>query len=207
MRSLLLKISRSVLHWPPEPSSPATKHALVARFARAAPNLVETGTFEGDMVEAQRENYSRIVTIEMADSLCAAAKNRFAPYKHITVLHGDSGRVLPDALRLLTGPATFWLDGHYSGGQTAGSDTDPPIIHELAMIAARNEPGDIVLIDDARLFGWRRGYPRIGTIRNFAAKHWPNHGISIESDVICILPNQSSGLSGAPGGLEHHGVA
>jgi hypothetical protein len=195
MRSLLLKFSRSLFRWPPEPSPPATKHALVARFARTVPNLVETGTFEGDMVEAQRENYSRIVSIEMADELCAAAQKRFAPYPHITILHGDSGQVLPDALRLLEGPAAFWLDGHYSGGVTAGGNVDPPILRELAMIAARQQPQDAILIDDARLFGWRRGYPALATVREFAARNWPHHKFQVESDVICIVPKQL-----APGG-------
>ena len=140
------------------------------------------------MVEAQRDNYARIVSIEMADELFSAAQQRFAPYSHITILHGDSGKVLPEAIRLLDGPATFWLDGHYSGGVTAGGKADPPILAELAAIASHNEPRDVILIDDARLFGWRKGYPSIATVRASAEKYWPHHEFSVESDVICIIP-------------------
>jgi len=188
MRSHLLKVSRALFGWPPEPSPPAVKQALVARFAAQAPNLVETGTFEGDMIEAQRERYARIVTIEMADVLCATAQKRFAAFPHISVLHGDSGRVLPDAFKLIEGPAVFWLDGHYSGGVTAGDDADPPILHELSMIAQRQQDGDVILIDDARLFGWRRGYPRLSTVRQFVRERLSRHEVRVESDVICIEP-------------------
>ncbi len=144
------------------------------------------------MIEAQRERFARIVTIELADALCAAAQKKFAPFPHISVLHGDSGKLLPNAFKLFEGSAVFWLDGHYSGGKTAGEKTDPPILHELALIAARQERGDVILIDDARLFGWRRGYPRIATVRTFVRDHWPNHELRIESDVICIIPAASS---------------
>jgi hypothetical protein len=188
MRSQLLQISRALFRWPPEPSSPETKHALVAKFSGMVSNLIETGTFQGDMIEAQRERYARIVTIEMADGLFAAAQKRFAPFSHISVLHGDSGQVLPDAFRLVEGPAVFWLDGHYSGGVTAGDDADPPVIHELSMIANRGQEADVILIDDARLFGWRRGYPSLQTVERFVRDHLPHHQVRVESDVICIEP-------------------
>ncbi|MEP6669625.1 MAG: hypothetical protein ABJF10_10760 [Chthoniobacter sp.] len=191
MRSLFLKISRALFGWPPQASPPEVKHALVAGFAGKVSNLIETGTFQGDMVEAQRQRYARIVTIEIDHSLCAAAEKRFAAFPHVSVLQGDSGKVLPKAFDLCEGATVFWLDGHYSGGVTGGEDADPPILHELAMIAARRLSGDVILIDDARLFGWRRGYPRISTVRKFVQKHWPNHAFRIKSDVICIAPGES----------------
>lgn len=191
MRSFLLKISRALFAWPPQASPPAVKQALVAKFASRVSNLIETGTFEGDMIEAQRQRYARIVTIEKADGLYAAAEKRFAPFPHISVVHGDSSEVLPDAFSLCEGSAVFWLDGHYSGGVTAGENGDPPILRELAMIAKRRDRRDVILIDDARLFGWRRGYPPIGTVQQFAREHWPNHEFRIESDVICIAPVDS----------------
>jgi hypothetical protein len=188
MRSTLIQISRRLFGWPPSPASPEVKHALVARFATTASNLIETGTFEGDMIEAQRQRYARLVTIEMADDLWAKARQRFANYPHISVLHGDSANILPDALKLCPGATVFWLDGHYSGGITAGSDAKPPILHELSMIAERRNDADVILIDDARLFGWRQGYPRISTVQQFVREHFPHHELRVESDVICIVP-------------------
>jgi hypothetical protein len=188
MRAALLNLSRAILKWPAEPTQPSVKQDLVARLGRSCTSLVETGTYKGDMIDAQLDNFEHIVTIELDDDLFAAARDKFAPHPHITVLHGDSGEVLPDAIGLCHGSTAFWLDGHYSGGITAGTNADVPILNELATIAARKNPGDVILIDDARLFGWRRGYPRISKVRAIANDIWPGHEFRIESDIICIVP-------------------
>lgn len=151
-------------------------------------NLIETGTFQGDMVEAQRKNSDRIATIELADSLFQAAKERFSAFKHIIVIHGDSTIKLVEAMKLFQGPVLFWLDAHYSGGATVRGEENCPILKELLLIAARNNNADVILIDDARLFGWRRGYPSLMRLRKFVAKHLPTYAVTIESDVVCLTP-------------------
>jgi hypothetical protein len=188
MRTALLNLSRTVLKWPPESSHPSVKQDMVARLGRDCTSLVETGTYRGDMIDAQRDNFERIVTIELDDDLFAAARDTFAADSHITVLHGDSGVVLPEAIAMCHGSTAFWLDGHYSGGVTAGTNANVPILNELAIIAARKDPGDVILIDDARLFGWRRGYPRISKVKAIAKDIWPGHEFRVESDIICIVP-------------------
>jgi hypothetical protein len=188
MRSALLKLSRALFKWPPESSDPSVKQAMVARLGRDTTSLVETGTYRGDMIDAQLDNFDTIVTIELDDDLFAAAEKKYEPHPHVSVLHGDSGQLMGQATAMCNGPATFWLDGHYSGGVTAGRKTDPPIVQELAIIAARKDPADVILIDDARLFGWRRGYPRIATVKAAAKGFWPDHRFGVESDIICIVP-------------------
>jgi len=192
MRSLLLKISRGLFNWPPRPAPTAVKHALVGKFAEQVGNLIETGTFEGDMIEAQRERYKRLITIEKDGQLFAAAARRFAPFPQVTVLNGDSADELPKALKLCEGAIVFWLDAHYSGGVTAGAGTDAPILKELGFIADRRNPGDVILIDDARLFGWERGYPRLSRIRQFAQERLPQHEFRVDTDIICIVPTPSA---------------
>jgi len=191
MRQMLLKLSRAIFHWPPLPASAQDKQALIVRFGcqRGLKNFIETGTFQGDMVEAQRENFHKIVTIELSDALYEAAKRRFAGYDHVHVLHGDSGALLLEAIHLIEGPALYWLDAHYSRGVTARGDQKAPILKELSIIAARGQPDDVILIDDARLFGMRLGYPRLATVRKFAAWEWPSHSFHVESDIICIVPS------------------
>ena len=161
---------------------------MVASLGRKTGNLVETGTYMGDMIDAQRDNFGTIVTIELDDDLFAAAEKKYEPYSHITVLHGDSGQLMAKATELCDGPTTFWLDGHYSGGVTAGNNAEMPILRELSVIAARQDPADVILIDDARLFGWRRGYPRISRMRAAAHDFWPGHEFSVVSDIIRIVP-------------------
>jgi len=190
MRRILLKLSRAIFHWPPLPGSVQEKQSLIIRFGcqRRLKNFIETGTFQGDMVEAQRRNFHKLVTIELGDTLYEAAKRRFAGYDHVHVLHGDSATLLPEAIRLVEGPALYWLDAHYSKGVTARGDREAPILKELSIIAAQGQPDDVILIDDARLFGMRLGYPRLATVRKFAAREWPAHSFRVESDVICIIP-------------------
>ncbi|MGH7990796.1 MAG: hypothetical protein ACREDS_11490, partial [Limisphaerales bacterium] len=87
VRRFLLKISRAIFGWPPRPASTQEKYSLVTRWGqqRKIDNLIETGTFEGDMVEAQRGVFRKIVTIELGDKLFEAAKRRFTAYDHIHV--------------------------------------------------------------------------------------------------------------------------
>jgi hypothetical protein len=111
------------------------------------------------MVEAQRGHFNTIVTIELGDQLYKAAVCRFAAYRQVRLLHGDSGKMLPEALRLIEGPTLYWLDAHYSKGITARGDKETPVLQELSIIADRAQAGDVILIDDARHFGLHPGYP------------------------------------------------
>jgi protein-L-isoaspartate O-methyltransferase len=55
--------------------------------------LVETGTFMGEMLYAQRKNFKSIYSIELSNELYKIAKQRLKNYKHINLLRGDSGDV------------------------------------------------------------------------------------------------------------------
>jgi uncharacterized radical SAM superfamily Fe-S cluster-containing enzyme len=106
--------------------------------------MIETGTYYGDMVESQRNNFKKIISIELGDGLAKKAQERFDAYPHIKILQGDSAEVI---MQLLPRDRTlFWLDAHCSGNDTAGSDEDNPLIHELeALVKDKNH---VILIDD-----------------------------------------------------------
>lgn len=53
--------------------------------------LVETGTYLGDMVAAQKSRFSNIYSIELGVDLYKKAKARFKNDKNVIILHGDSG--------------------------------------------------------------------------------------------------------------------
>src|ERR1051325_1049084 len=99
----------------PSPPPPLVKQAIVKDYALrfALRTLIETGTYRGDMVNACRETFETIVSIELDEVLFEEARRRFAKYPHVAILHGDSGPVLMQTLPTILTPCLFWLDGHY----------------------------------------------------------------------------------------------
>ncbi|MEN0111344.1 MAG: hypothetical protein AAF805_11540 [Planctomycetota bacterium] len=149
--------------------------------------LVETGTCMGDMVEAMRGRFDHVYTIELSDSLYERASERFAACPNVTLVHGDSGVELARvADRLPAGDTLFWLDGHWSGGPTARGETDTPVADELSVTLERVVQGDVVLIDDARLFGSDPDYPTIESLRDRVSAEAPGATLAIDRDVIVI---------------------
>lgn len=137
----------------PLPPPHYVKQMLVTTFAlvNKLDTLVETGTYLGDMVEAQRDYFRKIYSIELSEQLAANAKERFKHYPHVEIIHGDSGEKLAEVVSRLNGPALFWLDGHYSGGITAMGSKECPALEELRAIKA-SPFAHTVIIDDHRSF-------------------------------------------------------
>jgi hypothetical protein len=171
----------------PAPAPPAVKQRIVADQGKlsGADCLIETGTYRGDMVFAQRRRFRRIFTIELDDHLFERAVKRFRAEGHIVVLHGDSGQVLPTLLESIRWPCLFWLDGHFSGGVTARGDLETPVVLELEAILRHRIPGHVVLIDDARCFG-AGDYPSIDALRRQVVAARPDWSLDVRDDVIRI---------------------
>lgn len=149
--------------------------------------LVETGTYLGDMVEAKRNDFKKIYSIELSEKLFHKAVKRFKNYPHIKILQGDSGVVLNKLMLELDKPALFWLDGHYSGGITALGAKECPVPEELEIIL-QNSLSHIILIDDARLFDGTHDYPTIEEIKNIIASNDKNYALEIDTDIIRLTP-------------------
>jgi SAM-dependent methyltransferase len=178
----------------PIPPPHDVKAAAILRLARehGARVLVETGTYQGDMVAATLDAFDAIHTIELDASLHAAAARRFASAPHVRCLQGDSGRVLPQILSSLGEPALFWLDGHWSGGMTARGDLDTPVLEELRHVLAHPVRGHVLLVDDARLFGTDPAYPAASEIVERIRRAWPDHDVEIAADAIRAIPRRAA---------------
>lgn len=146
--------------------------------------LVETGTYMGDMIEAQKKNFKKIYSIELGINLFNEAKKRFKEDKNVTIVQGDSGKVLHDILLKINEPAIFWLDGHYSAGITARGDKDCPIFEELDAIFNKNNFEHILLIDDARLFIGEGDYPTIEELTNYIRSKNEKYRVNVKHDII-----------------------
>ena len=90
--------------------------------------LIETGTFEGEMVRKCRRHFRHIWTIELDKHLAKKAASRLSKFKNIHVVQGDSSRELSRLLPSIDAPAIFWLDAHYSDGKTAKGITETPLL-------------------------------------------------------------------------------
>lgn len=152
--------------------------------------LVETGTYKGDMILAQKKNFKKIYSIELSQELFEKAKKRFRHYSYVILLQGNSGDVIANVLNELKEPAIFWLDGHYSGGITAKIEKYSPINEELQTLIANNKLQHIILIDDARGFTGEHGYPAIEEVKEMTAKSFHGYHFSVDEDIIRLVPER-----------------
>jgi glycosyltransferase involved in cell wall biosynthesis len=115
--------------------------------------FVETGTFKGDSVALVRSMFSEIHTCEFSPELHQSALRRFEADKAVTCHLGDSAILLQEIASRLEGrPAFYFLDAHWCEAEnTAGKNSQCPLLNELSAIDALNNRS-VIVIDDARLF-------------------------------------------------------
>jgi hypothetical protein len=130
---------------------PPTELILELQSHFGLDTFVETGTFRGDTALWASRHFSRVVTVEAAEHIYQAAQRRLGSVPNVELLHGDSRRVLPQVLPTITGAAVFWLDSHWSGGETFGAQDECPLLAEVRLLNA-SSPTHFLLIDDARMF-------------------------------------------------------
>jgi hypothetical protein len=146
--------------------------------------FIETGTFQGDMVEAQMENFEQLFSIELSEELWRYSAGRFSHSSKIKILHGDSGTVLNQITKDLEQPAIFWLDGHYSEGITARGETECPIFGEIDAIFRFKRLKHVILVDDARCFTGVGDWPTVEEVTNYVRKYDPAYQVEVLSDII-----------------------
>ena len=188
----ILRQYRDLLYWkftsrgntPP----PVHKQRLVKSYARryGLGILVETGTFNGDMLAACRKGFDRLYSIELDRQLYLRARERFADCRKITLIPGDSAVVLPIVLKAVDGPALFWLDAHAMQGLWDERRPITPIIEELNLLLESEIKKYVILIDDARLFRDGTGYPSLAEVEALVQNYHPGWVFECKDDVVRI---------------------
>lgn len=175
----------------PSPPPHIVKEIVVKEYAKNydIKVFVETGTYFGDMVEAVKRVFDKIFSIELSDEFHIKAKDRFKADNNIELILGDSGRELKWLMSKIDQPALFWLDGHYSAGNTARGLDDTPVCKELEYILGDNYNNHVVLIDDARCFGQDPQYPSIDDLTRFINSKRRGLNISVKYDSIRVEPS------------------
>lgn len=189
---------RTLMAWEknPGPKKGPLPHTLkqytVKDYAHkyGCPVLVETGTFEGDMVKACLGSFKKIFSIELDEVFYRKAVKKFSSFPHVKIVQGDSGEKLAELLKEIKVPCVFWLDGHYSAGPTAKGSLETPIAMEIEHIFNHDIQDHVILIDDARCFDGTNDYPKL---QEFTKElHKRKQGIRVEmyNDIIRITPDK-----------------
>jgi hypothetical protein len=120
-------------------------------------------------------------------------------------VQGDTEEVLPEILKSLTVPATFWLDGHHSCGDTALGKHWAPLMQELDAIGSHSIKEHTLLIDDMRC--WKEpnrvhGFWKEDIFRKVreinAAYQFIYHDGAHPSDVLACVVNEKLGSPANP---------
>ena len=125
------------------------KHALLLHLAKKfnLRTFVETGTHWGGTLKAMQPHFDQLYSIELSKHWHQHAQQLFQGLRNTTLVCGDSAVALPRLLEMIPVTRTlFWLDAHYSGGDTALSPVDPLVSEVKAIIEL--SPDSLIVIDD-----------------------------------------------------------
>ena len=129
--------------------------------------FIETGTAHGDTIFTMEPYFQTLYTIEIQKEFHTNTKNRYNGNK-IHFLLGDSDDILQTLLPTISEKAIFFLDGHWSSGNSGKGKKDVPLLEELTHIHTLFQNSAILVIDDCRLFGKS---PLTGCAEDWSAIH------------------------------------
>jgi hypothetical protein len=123
--------------------------------------FVESGTHHGETIFKMEPYFDKLVTIECSEYYYKNTKDKYNGNK-ISFILGDSSIVFASLLPTINDKCIFFLDGHYSSGNTGRGSKDCPLVEEITHIANFFKDDAIIIIDDYRLFGHseQTGYPQ-----------------------------------------------
>lgn len=138
------------------------------------PIFVETGTYMGNSLKEVSPYFTEKHSIELSEKYYRYSSQLFSKDSSIFLYEGESCDQLLNLLSKIKDNVLFWLDAHYSSGDTALGIKSVPLIDECKIINSNSLfESSIVLIDDIRLFGTNRN-----------SEDWSN--VSIDSIVNCF---------------------
>lgn len=154
-------------------------------------NFVETGTHVGATVihMAARNYFDNIFSVELSKhfidilerDLHRGAASFGVDISKVKIWGGDSVEKLPEMLSRVDGRAVFWLDAHYSSGETVRSECyNCTMIKELEIIANHHIKDHVIAIDDMeQCLNGHADYPSI--------KELEDKILSINSDYMITI--------------------
>jgi len=169
---------------------PPIKRIVISAYLRRfqLQRFVETGTHHGDTLAiVANDPRNQCTSIELSPLYAQRARLCFGKYPNVNILEGDSGLLMPQVVKALDKPCLFWLDGHYSAGDTAKGQKNTPISQELAAVFASPIQGHVVLVDDIRLFNGTHDYPFLDALLQ-SVRETGCYNIEISLDIARFTP-------------------
>ena len=153
--------------------------------------FIETGSWHGDTVaHALDVGFTKVKSIEAGKDLYDKCCERFSDEERVTLYHGSSSDRLYEMCHDEDGDLFFWLDAHYSGGDTFLSNNQIcPLYEELDQIKKLKKNTHTILIDDVRDI--INGYMRVNMqeLKNKLLEINPNYDLYLlpghqENDIL-----------------------
>lgn len=157
---------------------------------------IESGTYRGDSTYWISKNFKEIHSIEPSTKYFKLAEKRFSKKTNIFLYNDLSENILKSVIAEINKKygkikLSFWLDGHFSAGDTFHGPNDTPILQELQHIEnCLFMCSEIyIFIDDFRLFATRSSndiaYPSKNELINWAGRNgfeW-----KVEHDIFILI--------------------
>jgi hypothetical protein len=139
-----------------EPFPHFIKKKVLQKYSSKDTIWIETGTHIGKTAEFLSRISKFIFTIEPSEKYFEYSREHLSKVANLKIIKGTSEEHLERIISEIDDDSivSFWLDGHWSGGDTFKGDQDTPIKSELESISKYIQKFNkiTVLVDDFRLF-------------------------------------------------------
>ncbi|MGL5080822.1 MAG: FkbM family methyltransferase [Microcoleaceae cyanobacterium] len=176
---------------------PPTKIVDIFKENYHLKNFIETGTYHGETAWWASQRFQRVITIERSEIIYKHVQAKYSHIENIEFLEGDTRSQLDRIVPSLNSPSLFWLDAHWSGGETYGEGDECPLLKEIEIIN-RSNCEHFIFIDDARFFTSPpvkphkiEHWPDLTTVLNLLNSSASERYIVILDDVIIAVPHQA----------------
>lgn len=115
--------------------------------------FIETGSYIGETLSNIKFEFKKLISIEITERYSSFCKIKFTNDINVEIIKGDSLIELPKIIDVYRDKKiVFYLDGHYSAGDTGKNNIDVPLIEEMKIISNKCTEETLIIIDDADLF-------------------------------------------------------